>query len=244
METLTSGRTIESENVESLNVELEGEDEAVLIQFLDFPGKLGLYPPNSVVFKEFYKCKAIVGGKWGNVVDHVGSRSKVTRMESLLESVAREGVELEIVLKELNLNRNKRANSRSEKTARLLKGIYLGIEEGKTELESGRVELEKKVAKLESDLALEGERLAVAKASHKVLISELAEEVQKNVDDVAVQRDRLGHQLIAVEYTKVDLKAIMASTYIEEDEGKKEVPADGGVVTGLDSVSPKTDLDN
>ncbi|KAF6150769.1 hypothetical protein GIB67_020852 [Kingdonia uniflora] len=44
-----------------------------------------------------------------------GPRSKVTRKESLLDTVAREGVEFEIVLKELGININKNANSKSEK---------------------------------------------------------------------------------------------------------------------------------
>ncbi|KAF6175944.1 hypothetical protein GIB67_003432 [Kingdonia uniflora] len=56
--------------------------------------------------------------------------------------------------------------------------------------------------------------------------------------------DRLGCQFLAVGYTVVDLKAIMEGTYIKEDEEEEEVPVDGGVVTGLDSVPPRTDLEN
>ncbi|KAF6148283.1 hypothetical protein GIB67_012058, partial [Kingdonia uniflora] len=210
-------------------------------------------------------------------------RLKVTINESLLDVVAREGAELVIVLKELNININKRTNSRvhfeqvsskvpkeencegwfglrnrgewggrreckkrrvdplskvigvkvmesrhaeegklravgyrlrfaarkgteelsastqlelSKMNARLLKGIFLGIEEGNVELENGRVELEKKVARLESDLALGRE---------------------------------LGRQILAVGYAVANLKAIMAGTCIEEDKGEDEVLADGGV---------------
>ncbi|KAF6168096.1 hypothetical protein GIB67_011481 [Kingdonia uniflora] len=98
------------------------------------------------------------------------------------------------------------------KTTRLLKGICLGIEEGKTELQNGKVVLEKKVARLKVNLVLEGERLE--------------------------------RQLLAVGYTKANIKAIMASTYVEEDEVEEDVPAEEGVVTRLDAVSPITDLDN
>ncbi|KAF6142352.1 hypothetical protein GIB67_023377 [Kingdonia uniflora] len=48
------------------------EGEVVLVQFPDFPGKLVSYPLNSDVFREFYKSKALVGGEWGNVVEHAG----------------------------------------------------------------------------------------------------------------------------------------------------------------------------
>ncbi|KAF6163482.1 hypothetical protein GIB67_029331, partial [Kingdonia uniflora] len=55
----------------------------------------------------------------------------------------------------------------SKMAARLLKGICLGIEEGKGELKNGKVELKKKVARLKSDMVLEGKRLDVAKAGQE-----------------------------------------------------------------------------
>ncbi|KAF6143280.1 hypothetical protein GIB67_039063, partial [Kingdonia uniflora] len=280
------------------------------------------------------------------------SRLKVTRKKSLLDIVARERVELEIIQKELGVNKNRKANNRSEKVQksqvkRLMTGVgankmrgadgekcpilprasdvdfedvpevttssklalkFLkkkvvkggsafgtmtswavdktikrrrvdplaevmrakvverrpfeedelravedrvrpaackGIEElsastqlelskmeGKAELENGKVELEWKVVRLKSDLALEGERLDAAKVTQKVLISELTKKASKNLDDVVVQRDRLGHQFLVTGYTKANVKFIMAKTYIEEDEGENDVLAEVGVVIG------------
>ncbi|KAF6167848.1 hypothetical protein GIB67_027626 [Kingdonia uniflora] len=72
METSTSSYTVETKHGEYVNVESEGEDEVVPAQFLDFPDRLVSYPPNSGVFREFCKSKALVGGIWGNVVEHTG----------------------------------------------------------------------------------------------------------------------------------------------------------------------------
>ncbi|KAF6141972.1 hypothetical protein GIB67_037940 [Kingdonia uniflora] len=52
--------------------------------------------------------------------DFLGPRSKVIKNESLLDTIAREGVELEIVMKDHDINRNKRANSRSKKVQKSL----------------------------------------------------------------------------------------------------------------------------
>ncbi|KAF6169070.1 hypothetical protein GIB67_038567 [Kingdonia uniflora] len=53
----------------------------------------------------------------------------------------------------------------SKIVARLMKGICLGMLEKKAKLEKGKTELEKKVARLKADLAKEGKRLEVLKAS-------------------------------------------------------------------------------
>ncbi|KAF6157124.1 hypothetical protein GIB67_041585, partial [Kingdonia uniflora] len=264
-------------------------------------------------------------------------QSKVTKKESLLDTVAREEVELEVVLKEFCIYRYNRANSMSEKKATELDfadvwkattsskftlkfpkkkagkrdstsrttgsgkvegdakkrrvdpptkfigakvvesrpfeedelqavedrvilaarkgvkemsasaqlglskmGIYLGIEEGKPKLKNGKVELQKNVARLKSDLVLEGKRLNFVKVAQEVHISKLTEEAQKNLDEVVVQRDRLGRQV-----AKAEVKAIMEGTYVEEDEVEEDLP---GTVGGLDveqlsAVLPAKDID-
>ncbi|KAF6137544.1 hypothetical protein GIB67_031823 [Kingdonia uniflora] len=367
IEMSTSGRSIESEHVESVNVKSDREDEVVLVQYPDFPDKLVSYPPNSDVFREFCKSKALVGGKWGNIIEYddrqfrgcivasgevhffllpdlkkekldrgvdesisleyidgnvrgdlsegfsyylsqleyglslphnnlvkgimnivkaylaqlngnmwgqvsseiseeedwegwldlqnhdewkvektinkrridplakvMGAKVRESRpaeedelraIEDWVRLIARKGVEELSASAQLELSRM---------TIHLLKAICLEIEEGKAELENGKVELDMKVARLKSDLALEGERLVAAKAAQKVLISELTVEAQKNLNDIVVQRDRLGRQLLVVGYTKADIKANMAGTFVEEDEVEEDVPTEEGVVTGLD----------
>ncbi|KAF6137102.1 hypothetical protein GIB67_030866 [Kingdonia uniflora] len=56
-------------------------------------------------------------------------KSSVERKESLLDKVAEEKTELELVLEGFGLSRQKRVDSRLNKVARLVKGIWLGIEE-------------------------------------------------------------------------------------------------------------------
>ncbi|KAF6147441.1 hypothetical protein GIB67_022101 [Kingdonia uniflora] len=89
---------------------------------------------------------------------------KVKKM-SLLYTVAQEGVELEIVLKDpavedrVRLTTHKGTEEMSASVqlelGKMIKGICLGIEEGKAKLENGKVELKKKVDRLKSDLVLE-----------------------------------------------------------------------------------------
>ncbi|KAF6137013.1 hypothetical protein GIB67_030777, partial [Kingdonia uniflora] len=101
----TSGRTNESDS----------GGEGGLEQFLGFPGQLVSYPPGSDAFKEFCKAKKAIGGKWGKCVECTGVKSTVERKESLLDEVAEEETELELVLGELGLSRKKRLESRSKK---------------------------------------------------------------------------------------------------------------------------------
>ncbi|KAF6142443.1 hypothetical protein GIB67_039407, partial [Kingdonia uniflora] len=138
-EVSTSGRTNESDN----------KGEVGLEQFLNFLGQLVSYPLGSDAFREFCKAKAAVGGKWGNCVEFAGRddgepldlwfrtikqsvKSKVERKESLLDEVAEKETKLKLVLAGLSLSRKKRVDSRSNKVARLVKGIWLSIEEEKS----------------------------------------------------------------------------------------------------------------
>ncbi|KAF6139045.1 hypothetical protein GIB67_010771 [Kingdonia uniflora] len=128
-----------------------------------------------------------------------GEEDELKAMEDRARLAARKGVE-----------------EKNKVTAHLMKGICLGMEEEK-------VELEKKVARLKSDLVREGKRLASVKAVQEVEIIELTEESRKNLHEVVVQSDRLGLHLLKMGYSKVEVNDIMEDTYIEE----KEDEADG-----------------
>ncbi|KAF6158361.1 hypothetical protein GIB67_022441 [Kingdonia uniflora] len=56
----------------------------------------------------------------------------------------------------------------SKMAARLMKGIYLGVEEERAELKRKKVELERNIARLKSDLSKEGKLLEALKASQVV----------------------------------------------------------------------------
>ncbi|KAF6154633.1 hypothetical protein GIB67_000517 [Kingdonia uniflora] len=64
-EASTSGRSTDSEIKIS-----KIEEEIGIDQFPDIPGRLVSYPPRSDVFKEFYKAKDLIGGRWGSCIEH------------------------------------------------------------------------------------------------------------------------------------------------------------------------------
>ncbi|KAF6167475.1 hypothetical protein GIB67_031676 [Kingdonia uniflora] len=176
-------------------------------------------------------------------------------MVKVVESQPVEDDELLVVKNRLRLAPRRGAeelNTSSQlelsRDARMLKGICLEIEEGIAKLEGGKAKLEKRVTQLESDLALERKHLVFAKDSHQVLMREFTDEAQNNVDEDAATRDSLGCQLLAVGYSIADLEAIIAGTYVEEAKAEEELEVDDGslpdVVTGLDFVSTRTDLEN
>ncbi|KAF6144148.1 hypothetical protein GIB67_004821 [Kingdonia uniflora] len=247
--------------------EFDNEGEVGLEQFLGFPAQLVSYPPDSDAFREFCKAKEAIGGKWGKCSEFAAIvdikmffiarvKSKVERKESLLDKVAEEKTELELVLEGLDLNKKKRVDSRTNKfgsaelcqaeqialkypkkqmlkalpasgttgsgevaknkrmrvkpsgesgekvvegqsatvedlkkveeraklavlhgeedtsniVARLVKGIWLGIKEEKSELKKANIELEKELARSRTDALKEVRQL---KASHAVAISQL-----------------------------------------------------------------------
>ncbi|KAF6140630.1 hypothetical protein GIB67_013923 [Kingdonia uniflora] len=224
-------------------------------------------------------------------------KSIVERKESLLDKVAKEETELELVLKGLGLSRKKRVDSRSNKVrkaqstrsmamvddgkrqescweallassttgsseitkdkrrrfepsgesgekivegrsatvddlkeveerarlavpqgeedthkmvARLIKEIWLGIEEKGSELMKVNVELEKELARSRTDTLKEVRQL---KASHTVAIGQLQVETKANLDEMVEERDRLGHHLILKGYSEEDMDAIKTGTY-------------------------------
>ncbi|KAF6161305.1 hypothetical protein GIB67_009192 [Kingdonia uniflora] len=260
-EVSTFGQTNESDN----------EGEVGLEQFPGFPSQLVSYPPSSDTFKEFCKANAIVGGKWGNCVEFTGVKSKVERNKSLLNEVAEEETELELVLEGLGLSRKKRLDSSSAQpnpvkprkmalkyskkwmlkahpasgttgsgeVAHLVKGIWLGIEEGKSELKKENAELEKELAQSRTD-ALKEVRLL--KASHAVAIGQLQVETKANLDEMVEECVRLGRHLMLKGYSEEEVDAIKADTYAEEED-EEEVEA-VEIVDSLDGVSCQTVLDN
>ncbi|KAF6152179.1 hypothetical protein GIB67_019401 [Kingdonia uniflora] len=220
MEASTSGRLAKSDNVES-----DRENEVGVVQFLDFLGQLVSYPPNSDLFREFCKSKALIWGRWENFVEHVGRQFRSCIVESgeehfiLLVDLEKEksdmGLDKSISLEYYGINVHNDLDdgflcylSQLEyglslplsnlakgimniiRATRLIKGIYLRMEEVKAELASRMAELEKE-------------------AAQEVEISELKEEAGNNLEEVVVQRDRLGRHLLKMGYFKAEVNDIM-----------------------------------
>ncbi|KAF6138116.1 hypothetical protein GIB67_033530 [Kingdonia uniflora] len=110
-EVSTSGRSNESNR----------KGERGLEQFLGFPSQLVSYPPIFYAFREFCKAKGAIRGV----------KSTVERKESLLDEVAEEETELELVLGELGLSRKKRVESNLKKFAKAqYTRLMTGVDEG------------------------------------------------------------------------------------------------------------------
>ncbi|KAF6139933.1 hypothetical protein GIB67_028801 [Kingdonia uniflora] len=165
--------------------------------------------------------------------DTEGVKSIVERKESLFDEVAEEEVELKLVLEGLSLSRKKRVDSRSNK------GIWLGIEEEKSELKKAKRELEKELDQAKTEAMKEVRQL---KASYVVAIGQLQVEAKANLDEMVEEHDRLGRHLMLKGYTEEEVDAIKADTNVEE--GDDEEAEAVGVVDSLDGISHQTLLDN
>ncbi|KAF6165517.1 hypothetical protein GIB67_015840 [Kingdonia uniflora] len=126
----------------------------------------------------------------------------------------------------------------SQMVARLVKGIWQGIEEQESELKKAKSELEKNLARAKTDALKEVKQL---KAAHAVAIGQLQIEAKANLDETAKEGDKLGRHLMLKGYSQDKVDAIKASIYAEEKEEEAEVL---GVVDGLDGISPQMVLDN
>ncbi|KAF6167746.1 hypothetical protein GIB67_017241 [Kingdonia uniflora] len=166
--------------------------------------------------------------------DTEGVKSTVERKESLLDKVMEEETELELVLEGLGLSRKKGLI-----VARLVNGIWLGIEEEKSELKKVNVELENELARSRADALKDVKQL---KASHAVAIGLLQVETNANLDEIVEERDRLGRHLMLKGYYEEEVDAIREDTYVEEEDEEKAEAV--GVMDGLNGVSRKTVLEN
>ncbi|KAF6166067.1 hypothetical protein GIB67_012964 [Kingdonia uniflora] len=122
--------------------------------------------------------------------------------------------------------------------ARLIKGIWLSIEEEKSELKKANIELEKELARSRTDALKEVRQL---KVSHAVTIGQLQVETKANLDEMVEERDRLRRHLMLKGYFDEELNVIKADTYVEEEDEEAETV---GIMDGLDGISHQMVLDN
>ncbi|KAF6162443.1 hypothetical protein GIB67_017331 [Kingdonia uniflora] len=127
----------------------------------------------------------------------------------------------------------------SRMVARLIKGIWLGIEEEKTELKKANIKLEKELPRSRTDTLKEVRQL---KVSHAVAIGLLQVETKANLDAMVEECSRLGRHLMWKGYSEEEVDAIKTETYVEEEDEEEAEAV--GIVDGLDGVSHQTVLDN
>ncbi|KAF6165286.1 hypothetical protein GIB67_042702 [Kingdonia uniflora] len=189
-------------------------------------------------------------------------QSKVTK-ESMLDIATRKGVELEGVLKDLESTTLRKLAQKFLKKRIVKRGLAFGTMGSGQEDELRAVEDKVRLAtrkgteEMSASVSLELRKMAArllkgichrieeGKANlenrKEVHISEPTEEVQKNLDEVVIQRDRLECQLLLVGYSKAEVKFIMKGTYVKEDEVEDDV---AGVVGEFDGDSLRTELEN
>ncbi|KAF6176945.1 hypothetical protein GIB67_027745 [Kingdonia uniflora] len=132
----------------------------------------------------------------------------------------------------------------SKMAARLMKGIYLGVEEEIAELKRKKVKLERNIARLKFDSSKEGKRLEPLKASQVVEVNKLQAEARVDLENAADEPDKLGHHLMSKRYSEDEVDVIRVDTYVEEEEDEETEDVVVGVVDGLDGVTPQTVRDN
>ncbi|KAF6140457.1 hypothetical protein GIB67_014380 [Kingdonia uniflora] len=106
----------------------------------------------------------------------------------------------------------------SKMFVRLVKGIWLSIEEDKSELKKAKSELEKDLARAKTEAIKEVRQL---KDSHVVAIGQLQVEAKANLDEIVKECDRLGRHLMLKGYSEEEVDAIKANTYVEEGEDEE-----------------------
>ncbi|KAF6139765.1 hypothetical protein GIB67_024042, partial [Kingdonia uniflora] len=132
-----------------------------------------------------------------------------------------------------------REEDTSKMVVHLVKWIWLSIEEEKSKMKREKSELEKVLARAKTKAMKEVRQL---KTSHIVAIGQLQVKAKGNLDEVVEERDRLGRHLMLKGYSREEVDAIKADTYVEEEDEEEAEAV--GVVDGLDGVSCQTVLDN
>ncbi|KAF6149933.1 hypothetical protein GIB67_008654, partial [Kingdonia uniflora] len=121
----------------------------------------------------------------------------------------------------------------------LAKGIWLSIEEEKSELKKVNVELEKELDRSRVDALKDVKQL---KDSHAVAIGQLQVETKVKFNEMFEEHDRIGRHLILKGYSEEEVDVIKADTYVEEEDEEEAEAV--GIVDGLDAISLQTVLDN
>ncbi|KAF6147456.1 hypothetical protein GIB67_022116 [Kingdonia uniflora] len=96
----------------------------------------------------------------------------------------------------------------SKMVTRLVRGIWLGVEEEKFELKKVKIELEKKVARVKAYTLKEVKKLEALKGFHAVAIGHLQVEARANLEEVVAERERLGRHLMLKGYFEDEVDAI------------------------------------
>ncbi|KAF6149857.1 hypothetical protein GIB67_010931 [Kingdonia uniflora] len=119
----------------------------------------------------------------------------------------------------------------------LVKEIWLGIEEEKSELKKANIKLEKELVRSRTDALKKVRQL---KASHTMEISQLQVETKANLGEMVEKHDKLRHHLMLKGYSKEKVDVIKADTYAEEEDEEEAEAV--GIVDGLNGVSRQTAL--
>ncbi|KAF6148308.1 hypothetical protein GIB67_025527 [Kingdonia uniflora] len=170
-------------------------------------------------------------------------KSKVERKESLLNEVAEEETELELVLEGLCLSRKKGGEVAKDKRRR---GEPSGESGGKVvEGRSAVVDDLKEVEERARLAVLHGEedtRKMAAKGFSCRGDWSATDGDKANLHEMVEEHDILGCHLMLKGYSEEEVDAIKADTYVEEEDEEEAEAV--GIVDGLDNISRQAVLGN
>ncbi|KAF6167509.1 hypothetical protein GIB67_031710 [Kingdonia uniflora] len=118
----------------------------------------------------------------------------------------------------------------SKMVARLVKGIWLGIEEEKSELMKANIKLEKELTRSGTDALKDVRQL---KASHVVAIGQLQVETKANLDEMVKEHDRLVHHLMLKGIDAEINKGLKELVEVTECAEKRQSRVDALAMTGM-----------
>ncbi|KAF6164928.1 hypothetical protein GIB67_014159 [Kingdonia uniflora] len=251
--------------------ESDSEGEGGLEQFLGFHGQFVSYPLGSDAFIEFCKAKEAIGGKWGqtwndNIIWLKGNclqrddeelldlrfksvkqsvKSTMERKESLLDEVADEEAELELVLGELGLSKKKRVESRSKKIKKALMAsgttVSGGVAQGKRRRveslgDSGEKVVEGRSTTMD-DLKEVEERARLAILQGNKDMSQMVSSLVKGI------WFRIEEQESELKKAKSELNKNLARAKMEALKEVRQLKAGHAVAIGQLQVEAKANLD-
>ncbi|KAF6138703.1 hypothetical protein GIB67_009897 [Kingdonia uniflora] len=167
-------------------------DVLLFYRVKNFKSSVGSYFCAKVTWRRFFDLNS-AGRTWNdNIIWVKGVKFTLERKESLLDEVAEEETELDLVLGELGLRRKKRVERE-----KVIEGRSASMD----------------------DLKEVEERARLAIHQGKDYISQMVEE-KANLDETAEERNKLDRHLMLKGYSQKDVDAIMADTYVK-DEGEE-----------------------
>ncbi|KAF6139704.1 hypothetical protein GIB67_006652 [Kingdonia uniflora] len=259
---------LRTKSLDAVELEVEGKNK---LAFPNFPGNFLPYNVDSDVFRKICKIKGILGGVWGEVIEHSG--------RSFRGCIIKNGDEYFFLLPDLEYERRERGVDESISLKHPKRKNDKVDSSNSATMESGEVAISFKKRKVVapasvsevkeagSDPVMGDELQAVenkfraGEGAFKLSDNKPEEFIpgnyaqarskgEKDCRGSLFSHDNLGQKLLEVRFFVADIEAIMERHIVEEYEDKAEEEPDvegsspQDTVKGLGAVSARIDLEN